>query len=108
MMPTSMIEFANMIRPATPKRTHRLRRPTGPAGPFDMMDRFGLGTEPIVPPVKRATAGPNLSWSGAGSSLISGRVENRDQSPGAGPVTGPDTGARQSARRIGPAGTAEH
>src|SRR5699024_8407707 len=92
MMPTSMIEFANMIRPATPKRTHRLRRPTGPAGPFDMMDRFCLGMEPIVPPVKRASAGPNLSWSEAGSSLISGRI-SPGQRPSREPRSEPGRGS---------------
>src|SRR5699024_8730054 len=73
MMPTSMIEFANMIRPATPKQIHRLRRPAGPAGPFDMMDRFCLGMEPIVPPAKRASAGPDHPWSAAGSPLVRDR-----------------------------------
>src|SRR5699024_7725393 len=57
MMPTSMIEFANMIRPAPLRRTHRLRRPTGPAGPFDRTERFSFGMETIVPPGRAPSAG---------------------------------------------------
>ncbi|GAA1526482.1 hypothetical protein GCM10009690_32270 [Brevibacterium permense] len=67
-----MIEFANMIRPAAERRTHRLRRPTGPAGPFASTVRFFFGMESIVPPAQ-----PPSAWV-------------------------------QSARLMGPAGTAEH